>query len=118
MAGWLSTHVLDTARGVPAEGVKIALYRLEGDERALIVKMVTNDDGRTDAPIMAKEVFQTGTYELVFHTGDYLKSHGDAQGDMMFFNEIPIRFGMNDAEVHYHVPLLLSPFGYSTYRGS
>lgn len=118
MAGWLSTHVLDIARGVPAEGIKITLYRLDGDTRDLIAETVTNHDGRTDAPILPADAFQTGTYELVFFTGGYLKSQGDTQGDVMFLDQIPLRFGMNDPEAHYHVPLLLSPYGYSTYRGS
>lgn len=118
MAGWLSTHVLDTVRGVPAEGIKIVLYRLSGDAREQVVEMATNDDGRTDAPILPAESFQTGTYELVFYAGDYLRACGVAGGDVLFLDEIPIRFGMDDAEAHYHVPLLLSPFGYSTYRGS
>ncbi len=118
MAGWLSTHVLDTARGVPAEGIKIVLYRISGNSHNKIAETVTNSDGRTDAPILPAEKFKTGNYELVFSTGDYLKSNGDTQGDVMFLDEIPIRFGMNDPEAHYHVPLLLSPFGYSTYRGS
>lgn len=118
MAGWLSTHVLDTALGVPAEGIKIALYRVTGNSHEKIAETVTNSDGRTDAPILPAEKFETGTYELVFFTGDYLKSKGDTQGDVLFLDQIPIRFGMNDADAHYHVPLLLSPFGYSTYRGS
>ena len=118
MAGWLSTHVLDTARGVRGEGIKIALYRVRGNSHKKIAETVTNSDGRTDAPILPMETFETGTYELIFFTGEYLKAQGDAQGDVMFLDQIPIRFGMNDAEAHYHVPLLLSPFGYSTYRGS
>ena len=117
MAGWLSTHVLDTALGVPAQGIKIALYRISGDARELVAKMATNDDGRTDAPILPSAEFRTGTYELVFYAGDYLRSCG-VKGDVLFLDELPIRFGMNDADAHYHVPLLLSPFGYSTYRGS
>lgn len=117
MAGWLSTHVLDTARGIPAQGIKIALYRISGAARELVVDMATNDDGRTDAPILPPEMFRTGTYELVFYAGDYLRACG-VTGDVLFLDEIPIRFGMNDAKAHYHVPLLLSPFGYSTYRGS
>jgi 5-hydroxyisourate hydrolase len=117
MAGWLSTHVLDTARGVPAQGIKIALYRMHGEARDLVVEMETNADGRTDAPILPAERFETGTYELVFFAGEYLRAQGVA-GDVLFLDQIPIRFGMADAEAHYHVPLLLSPFGYSTYRGS
>ncbi|MEL6913555.1 MAG: hydroxyisourate hydrolase [Pseudomonadota bacterium] len=116
MPGFLTTHVLDTARGVPAAGVKIALYRLAGQSRRKIAETVTNEDGRTDAPILPEADFKTGTYELVFFAGAYLRSHGQA-GEVLFLDEVPIRFGMAE-EAHYHVPLLLSPFGYSTYRGS
>ncbi|MCO4825920.1 MAG: hydroxyisourate hydrolase [Amylibacter sp.] len=118
MAGWLSTHVLDTALGVPAAGLEIALWRLEGDAHAHVVTMVTNDDGRTDAPILAAADFATGEYELVFQAGEYLRRTAGAQAEPLFLDVVPIRFGMNDPEAHYHVPLLLSPFGYSTYRGS
>lgn len=118
MAGWLSTHVLDTALGVPAAGLEIALWRLDGDDRAHIVTMVTNADGRTDAPILAAVDFAVGEYELVFQAGAYLRRTAGAQAEPLFLDVVPIRFGMNDAEAHYHVPLLLSPFGYSTYRGS
>lgn len=118
MSGWLTTHVLDTARGVPAAGIKIALYRLQGAARALIAEAVTNADGRTDAPILSKADFATGQYELVFFAGDYLRASGQSGADPLFLDEVPIRFGMSDAAAHYHVPLLLSPYGYSTYRGS
>lgn len=118
--GYLTTHVLDTARGCPAQGIVITLYRLKGDERERIAATVTNDDGRTDAPILPKEAFATGHYELVFATGAYLREHGMVEADSgpLFLDDIPIRFGIEDADAHYHVPLLLSPFGYSTYRGS
>ena len=116
MTGYLTTHVLDTARGVPAEGVAITLYRLSGDGHRKIAEAVTNADGRTDAPILPEAAFQTGAYELVFHAGDYLRRQG-LKGDPLFLDAVPIRFGMAEA-AHYHVPLLLSPFGYSTYRGS
>lgn len=118
MAGWLTTHVLDTARGCPAEGLKIALYRVSGNSHQKLVEMVTNADGRTDAHILPAEKFETGTYELVFHAGDYLRASGQAGDDPLFLDQVPIRFGMADAAAHYHVPLLLSPYGYSTYRGS
>ena len=117
MAGYLTTHVLDTARGRPADGLKIALYRIVGDAREPIVEMVTNADGRTDSPILPEAAFETGTYELVFHAGAYLNRTGAPGGAPRFLDEVPIRFGMDEA-AHYHVPLLLSPFGYSTYRGS
>ncbi len=117
MAGWLTTHVLDTARGCPAEGVSIALYSVTEDSRRKIAEVVTNSDGRTDAPIMPESEFKTGTYELVFFAGDYLKATGQAGTEPLFLDQVPIRFGMSEA-AHYHVPLLLSPFAYSTYRGS
>lgn len=118
MSGYLTTHVLDTARGCPAEGVRIALYRVSGNSHERIAETVTNADGRTDAPILPAERFETGTFELVFFAGDYLRATGQADGDILFLDEVPIRFGMSDAEAHYHVPLLLSAYGYSTYRGS
>lgn len=115
--GYLTTHVLDTARGVPAQGLRIELYRLDGG-RARLAEMVTNADGRTDAPILPADAFSTGVYELVFHAGDYLRASGQAGEGLPFLDEVPIRFGMVDADAHYHVPLLLSAYGYSTYRGS
>lgn len=118
MAGWLTTHVLDTARGCPAAGLKIALYRVSGNGHAKLDELLTNADGRTDAPILPADRFATGTYELVFFAGDYLRATGQAGDDPLFLDEVPIRFGMSDPESHYHVPLLLSPYGYSTYRGS
>lgn len=118
MPGYLTTHVLDTARGQPAKGIRIALYRVSGNAHRKIAETVTNDDGRTDAPILPAEDFKTGTYELVFFCGDYLRETGQASDDPLFLDEVPIRFGMAEAEAHYHVPLLLSPFSYSTYRGS
>lgn len=116
--GRLSTHVLDTARGKPAAGVKITLYRVSGNSHRKIVETVTNHDGRTDAPLLAGDDLKAGTYELVFCAGDYLRASGQAQGEVLFLDEIPIRFGVPDAGQHYHVPLLISPFAYSTYRGS
>ncbi|BBU54234.1 5-hydroxyisourate hydrolase [Mameliella alba] len=118
MAGYLTTHVLDTARGCPAEGITIALYRVSGNSHRKIAETVTNDDGRTDAPILPAEQFETGTYELVFFAGDYLRRTGQANDEILFLDQVPIRFGMSDPDAHYHVPLLLSPFGMSTYRGS
>ena len=116
--GYLTTHVLDTARGCPAAGLAIWLYRLSGNSHTKIAEAVTNADGRTDAPILPQAKFQTGTYELVFHAGDYLRATGQAGAEPLFLDQVPIRFGMSDADAHYHVPLLLSPYGYSTYRGS
>lgn len=117
MAGYLTTHVLDTARGTPAEGLLIDLYRIEGDTRTHLRSLRTNSDGRTDEQILPAEEFALGTYELVFHTGAYLDATGVPPESPRFLDMIPIRFGMSEAS-HYHVPLLLSPFGYSTYRGS
>ena len=116
MSGYLTTHVLDTARGCPAAGLKIMLYKVTGMNHRKLVEVVTNADGRTDTPILPAAKFAPGVYELVFCAGDYLRSVGF--DGPLFLNEIPIRFGMHDADAHYHVPLLLSPFGYSTYRGS
>jgi len=117
MPGFLTTHVLDTARGRPAEGVTIWLYRASGNSHSKIAEAVTNADGRTDGPILPEAEFETGAYELVFFAGDYLRATGQAGAEPLFLDQVPIRFGMAE-EAHYHVPLLLSPYGYSTYRGS
>ncbi|EBA02875.1 transthyretin family protein [Rhodobacterales bacterium HTCC2150] len=117
MTGYLTTHVLDTARGCPAEGLKIDLYKIEGETRTHLKSLTTNDDGRTDEQILPTQEFFIGVYELVFHAGDYLDSIGTPPEDPRFLDIVPIRFGMSEP-THYHVPLLLSPFGYSTYRGS
>ncbi len=116
--GYLTTHVLDAARGCPAAGLRIALYRLDGEGRDKLTERITNADGRTDAPILAADAFRTGTYELVFFAGAYLRAEGLAGAEPLFLDEIPIRFGLADAAAHYHVPLLLSPYSFSTYRGS
>jgi len=116
--GRLTTHVLDTARGRPAAGVKIALYRVRDDGHTKIAETVTNADGRSDAPLLEGKALVVGSYELVFAAGDYLRAIGQAAGEVLFLDQVPIRFGVSDADAHYHVPLLLSPFAYSTYRGS
>ncbi|MBO9451628.1 hydroxyisourate hydrolase [Tropicibacter sp. R16_0] len=118
MSGYLTTHVLDTAKGCPAAGLKITLFRIDGEARQELAQMITNDDGRTDSPILPTAAFETGTYELIFHAGDYLRASGQAAEEPLFLDQVPIRFGMSDGDAHYHVPLLLSPFGFSTYRGS
>ncbi|WP_223426431.1 hydroxyisourate hydrolase [Tateyamaria pelophila] len=117
MAGYLTTHVLDTARGCPASGLKIELFRIDGDNRTHLKTLTTNDDGRTDEQILPADAFEIGTYELVFHAGSYLDATNVPPEAPRFLDVIPLRFGMSEAS-HYHVPLLLSPFGYSTYRGS
>jgi 5-hydroxyisourate hydrolase len=117
MTGYLTTHVLDTARGCPAQGVVIELFKIVGETRTLLQTLATNADGRTDEQILPAETFETGVYELVFHAGDYLDANGTAPESPRFLDVIPLRFGMSETS-HYHVPLLLSPFGYSTYRGS
>lgn len=115
--GRLTTHVLDTARGHPAADLKVELWtHVRG--LAHIKTMTTNKDGRTDAPILPDGEFGPGTYELRFFAGDYLKQVGVKLDEPAFLDIIPIRFGIANAEQHYHVPLLLSPYGYSTYRGS
>jgi len=116
--GRLTTHVLDTALGKPAAGLVIDLDRIEGDRRERLKTVTTNSDGRVDGPVLDGASFRVGTYELVFRAGDYLRSQGGALGEPAFLDLVPIRFGIADASAHYHVPLLLSPYGYSTYRGS
>ncbi|WP_104204733.1 hydroxyisourate hydrolase [Billgrantia saliphila] len=116
--GRLTTHVLDTAQGRPGEGIRIEVFRLEGDKRTSLKTVTTNDDGRCDSPILEGDDFAAGQYELVFHAGDYLRRQGIQADEPRFLDVIPLRFGVADASQHYHVPLLLSPYGYSTYRGS
>lgn len=115
--GRLTTHVLDTALGKPAAGLKIELWSADETPR-LQSTHETNDDGRVDGPILEGADFRTGVLELRFHAGDYLRTTGQALPEPLFLDVIPIRFGIAEEDGHYHVPLLLSPFGYSTYRGS
>jgi 5-hydroxyisourate hydrolase len=115
----LTTHVLDTALGTPAKGVMIDVFRINDEVREYLKTVRTNADGRIDGgPILSGEALRKGIYEMVFHTGAYLKFTGQKLPDLLFLDLIPIRFGIADPAGHYHVPLLLSPFGYSTYRGS
>lgn len=114
--GALTTHVLDTSGGKPAAGVLIDLYRL-GETAERISSALTNEDGRCPAPLLDGEDFQAGEYELVFHAGEYFRAMGMELPDPAFLDHVVIRFGIADDE-HYHVPLLISPYGYSTYRGS
>lgn len=115
--GRLTTHVLDTALGKPAKGLKIELWSMT-DTTTFLSSHETNDDGRVDTPMLEGAAFKAGTYELRFNAGDYLKSCGIDLPTPMFLDVIPIRFGVSEPDGHYHVPLLLSPFSYSTYRGS
>jgi len=116
--GRLSTHVLDTARGRPAQGIAVRLYRLSKAGPQLVCDTLTNADGRTESPLLSGEAFTEGTYEVVFAVGAYLRATAQVDGDRLFLDDVPVRFGVTDAAQHYHVPLLLSPYGYSTYRGS
>jgi 5-hydroxyisourate hydrolase len=116
--GYVTTHVLDAARGCPARAVRIDVLRIEGDDRTLIRSVETNADGRTDAPAIGKGELSAGVYEFVFHAGAYLDDAEGPNEGPRFLDLVPIRFGVADPSQHYHVPLLLSPFSYSTYRGS
>jgi 5-hydroxyisourate hydrolase len=116
--GQLTTHVLDTAHGRPAAGLRIELYILDGDRRRLLTDIRTNGDGRADRPLLAGDNFRPGRYELLFHAGDYFRDIGTALASIPFLDEVPIRFGIADHDAHYHVPLLLTPWSYATYRGS
>jgi 5-hydroxyisourate hydrolase len=114
--GRLTTHVLDIANGRPGAAIRIELYRPGRSE--VIASAVTNADGRCENPLLEKQDFVAGEYELVFHAGEYFNSLGQEDGEHRFLDRVVIRFGINEKDQHYHVPLLLSPYGYSTYRGS
>jgi 2-oxo-4-hydroxy-4-carboxy-5-ureidoimidazoline decarboxylase len=117
--GRLSTHVLDTHRGAPAEGVAVALYEIDGSGAALLlVRGTTNADGRTDRPLLAAQPISIAQYELRFSVGAYFAARGTPVADPPFLDLVPIRFAVADPEDHYHVPLLVTPWSYSTYRGS
>lgn len=117
--GRLSTHVLDTAHGGPAKGVRIDLHRLDGvDTWVKVTTTETNADGRTDQPLLIGETYKPGTYLLTFHVGDYFRARGTKLSEPAFLDVIPLRFACAEADGHYHVPLLVSPWSYSTYRGS
>ena len=117
MMGRLTTHVLDTANGRPGAGIRIELYRLAAS-RDKLASEVTNDDGRCDRPLLEGTALTAGVYELVFHAGAYFTALGAAGPTPRFLDEVVIRFGIAAPGEHYHVPLLISPYGYSTYRGS
>jgi 5-hydroxyisourate hydrolase len=116
--GKLSTHVLDTAQGKPAAGVMIELYRVEGSGRVLLGTALTNADGRCDAALLEGEQFRPGCYELVFEAGDYFAEQGVSLPEPRFVDRVILAFGVADAGQNYHVPLLVTPWSYSTYRGS
>ena len=120
MAGRLTTHVLDTAQGRPAANMSIELWRLnaEGSWRTLLKTVRTNSDGRTAAPLLVDGELAAGVYELVFAVGQYFIEQGVATASPPFLDHVTVRFGIADATAHYHVPLLVSPWAYSTYRGS
>ncbi len=115
--GRLTTHVLDTNLGRPAAGMMIELWKI-AEPAVNLVNAVTNSDGRVNEPLLKDENFQAGIYELRFHAGDYLRGTGSTSDDPAFLDVIPVRFGISNSEQHFHVPLLLSSHGYSTYRGS
>ena len=118
--GKLSTHVLDTTRGRPGSDIAVALFKVQDDQRELVRRVRTNSDGRCDQPLLEGDDLQTGVYELVFSIGPYFSAlESDAATDKIrFLDDVVIRFGVPVADEHYHVPLLITPFSYSTYRGS
>ena len=119
MARRLTTHVLDTRDGIPAAGVEIELWAVApSGERTLLKRTTTNDDGRTDTPLLADDELFVGVYELVFAVGAYFRRREATSAEPPFLDRVPRRFGISDVRSHYHVPLLVSPWSYSTYRGS
>ncbi len=126
MPGKLTTHILDTAHGCPASQVKIDLYRLgdvtnpndRTEDRTFLKSILTNSDGRANEPLLEGDAFQAGGYELIFHIGEYFQNKNNDRESIPFLNRIPIRFNVLDGNAHYHIPLLASPWSYSTYRGS
>lgn len=117
--GRLTTHILDTANGCPGEGIKIELYKIHVDgTRELLKTAMSNDDGRVGSPLLEGADCSAGSYELSFAAGEYFRARGTKLAEPAFLDVVPIRFGIADEGAHYHVPLLISPYGYSTYRGS
>ncbi|MCD4863362.1 MULTISPECIES: hydroxyisourate hydrolase [Pseudomonas] len=116
--GYLTTHVLDTTGGRPGADIAVRLYRLEGAARQALGEMRTNADGRSDTPLLQGEHFTAGVYELEFDVGDYYRRRDVALEEPAFLDTVVLRFGLADEGAHYHVPLLVSPYSYSTYRGS
>src|SRR5262245_39696141 len=116
--GRLTTHVLDVAAGTPARGMTIELTRIDGTARRSVARFATNADGRCDQPLLEGDAFATGEWELAFHVADYYRGRGVTLSDPPFLDVVSVRFGIANAAQHYHVPLLVSPWSYSTYRGS
>jgi len=116
--GKLSTHVLDVTQGKPGAGVRIELYAVQGGQKTLLRSALTNQDGRCDAPLLQGEEMRAGQYELVFGAGDYFAGQGVTLPEPRFVDRVTIAFGIADANQNYHVPLVVSPWAYSTYRGS
>lgn len=116
--GHLSTHVLDTANGCPAAGMQITLLRVDGARTETVKSLRLNHDGRSDGPLLDAASMAVGRYRLVFGVAEYFRGRGVALSDPPFIDEVPLDFGIADAQGHYHVPLLVSPYSYSTYRGS
>jgi 5-hydroxyisourate hydrolase len=114
----LSTHVLDTAQGRPAADMRLQLWRLDGSDLCLLLETKTNSDGRTDGPLLTGADLKLGTYELVFHVEEYFRAAGLKVGEPAFLDKVTLRFGVEEGDEGYHVPLLCSPWSYSTYRGS
>jgi 5-hydroxyisourate hydrolase len=116
--GRLTTHVLDAAHGCPGSELKIELYRIEGAQMELLNSVVTDHDGRCDAPLLQGDDYRSGVYQLHFHAGDYYRARGVELPEHAFLDVVVLRFGIDAEQEHYHVPLLISPYSYSTYRGS
>ena len=116
--GRLTTHVLDTAAGQPGAGIKVELFRVEDSGSRLLKSVTTNADGRCDAPLLQGDELEAGIYELLFHVGDYHRAAGLGLSEPAFLDRVPIRFGIARADQHYHLPLVISPYSYATYRGS
>jgi len=116
--GKLTTHVLDTMNGCPAAGMAVSLYRMEGASPQLLKQLRLNDDGRADQPLLTDAALLLGRYRLVFGVQPYFRGRGVVLPEPAFLDEVPLDFGIADASLHYHVPLLVSPWSYSTYRGS